>query len=146
MAFKVFVDADVLLDFTLKRSAYPIVRRLMEWAINGRVQVFISSAILRDIGPELCKAYGPEQAQELLLALLASAQIIDADYETVVNALQSRIENIAGAISYHTALQHRLDYFITWDTSLLKFISPVLPVTSPIDFLNRHAPQPKRIS
>jgi predicted nucleic acid-binding protein len=146
MAFKAFVDADVLLDFTLKRSAYPIVRRLMEWAINGRVQVFISAAILRDIGPELRKAYGSEQSQELLLALLASAQIIDADYETVVNALQSRIENIAGAISYHTALQHRLDYFITWDTSLLGVVSPVLPVTTPIDFLNRHAPQPKRIS
>jgi len=146
MAFKVFVDADVLLDFTLKRSAYPIVRRLMEWAVNGRVQVFISSAILGDIGPELRKAYGSEQTQELLLALLASAQVIDAGYETAVNALQSRIENIAGAISYHTALQHRLDYFITWDTHLLRVVNPVLPVTTPIDFLNRHAPEPKRIS
>jgi predicted nucleic acid-binding protein len=146
MAFRIFVDTEVLLDFTLKRSAYPIVRRLMEWAINGRVHVFISSAILRDIGPELRKAYGAEQAQELLLALLASAQVIDAGYETAVNALQSRIDNIAGAISYHTALQHRLDYFITWDTSLLRIVNPVLPVTTPIDFLNRHAPQPKRIS
>src|SRR5580658_5753713 len=146
MAFKAFVDAGVLLDFTLKRSAYPIVRRLMEWAINGRVQVFISSANLRDIGPELRKAYGAEQAQELLLALLTSAQMIDAGYETAVNALQSRIDNIAGAISYHTALEHRLDYFITWDASLLRVVNPVLPVTTPIDFLNRHAAQPKPIS
>ena len=146
MAFRIFVDADVLLDFTLKGSAYPVVRRLMEWAINGRVQVFVSSAILRDIGPELCKAYGAEQAQELLLALLASAQVIDAGYETVISALQSRIDNIAGAISYYTALQHRLDYFITWDTCLLRVVNPVLPVTTPIDFLNRHAAQPKPIS
>jgi predicted nucleic acid-binding protein len=146
MAFRIFLDTDVLLDFTLKRSRYPIVRRLMEWAINGRVQVFLSSAILRDIGSELRKAYGAEQAQELLLALLASVQMIDAGYETVVNALQSRVDNIAGAISYHTALHHRLDYFITWDTSLLGVVNPVLPVTTPIDFLNQHAGQPKKIN
>lgn len=141
MAFRIFLDADVLLDFTLKRSGYSIVRRLMEWAVNGRVQVYLSSAILCEIELELRKAYGAHQAKEILLALLASAQIIDAGYETVVNALQSRVDNIAGAISYHTALHHRLDYFITWDSRLLEVANQVLPVTTPIDFLNRHAEQ-----
>src|SRR5579863_7289799 len=100
MSFRIFVDTDVLLDFTLKRSAYSIVRRLMEWAINGGVQVFVSPGTLRDVGTELRKAYGAEQAQELLLALLASVQVIDARYDTTVNALQSRIDSIGGAISY----------------------------------------------
>ncbi|HUB61735.1 MAG TPA: PIN domain-containing protein [Puia sp.] len=146
MAFRIFLDTDVLLDFTLKRSSYPIVRSLMEWAINGRVQLFISSAILRDIGTELRKAYGAAQAKEVLLALLASAQMIDSGHETAVSALQSRINNIAGAISYHTALHHRLDYFITWDSSLLEVVNPVLPVTTPIEFINRHAVQPGKIN
>jgi predicted nucleic acid-binding protein len=146
MAFRIFVDTDVLLDFTLKRSGYSIVRRLMEWAINGRVQVFVSSGTLRDVGTELRKAYGAAQAQELLLTLLASVQVIDAGYDMTVNALQSRIDNIAGAISYYAALQHRLDYFITHDICLLGVVNPVLPVTTPIEFLNRHAQQPKRLS
>jgi predicted nucleic acid-binding protein len=141
MAFRIFVDADVLLDFTLKRGSYPMVRRLMEWVIAGRVEVNISSAILRDIAPELRRVYGVEQAQQLLLTLMASVKIIDAGYEIAVTALQSRIDNIQGAISYYTALHHRLDYFVTWNTELLQVVNPVLPVTTPIDFLNKHAAQ-----
>jgi hypothetical protein len=141
MAFRIFLDADVLLDFTLKRGAYPIIRRLMQWVVAGRVQVFLSLAVLRDIAPELRKAYGVEQAQQLLLTLIASAQIVDGGRESAVSALQSKIGNISGAISYYTALHHRLDYFITHNTELLRVANPVLPVTTPIDFLNRHAPQ-----
>jgi predicted nucleic acid-binding protein len=146
MGYRIFVDADVLLDFTLKRGGYPMVRRLMEWVIAGRVQVFISLAILRDIAPELRRAYGVEQAQQLLLTLIASVQIIDAGHEIAVTALQSRIDNIPGAISYFTALHHRLDYFVTWNTELLRVDNPVLPVTTPIDFLNKHAAQLTRIN
>ena len=146
MGCRIFVDADVLLDFTLKRGGYPMVRRLMEWVIAGRVQVFISLAILRDIAPELRRAYGVEQAQQLLLTLIASVRIIDAGYEIAVTALQSRIDNIPGAISYFTALHHRLDYFVTWNTELLQVDNPVLPVTTPIDFLNKHAAQLIRIN
>ncbi|HEV3410961.1 MAG TPA: PIN domain-containing protein [Puia sp.] len=146
MAFRIFLDADVLLDFTLKRGGYPIIRRLMQWVIAGRVQVFISLAILRDIAPELRRAYGVEQAQQLLLTLIASVQIIDAGYEVAVTALQSKIDNIPGAISYHTALHHRLDYFITLNTELLQVVNPVLPATTPIEFLNKHAAQLARIN
>jgi predicted nucleic acid-binding protein len=144
MAFRIFVDADVLLDFLLKRSGYQIVRRLMEWAVRGRVQLFTSPAVLRDIARELGRAYGPIQAKELLLALLAVLQVVDAGYETAVNAVQSKIDNIPGAISYHTALDHRLDYFITHDTSLLQVVNSVLPVYTAIDFINRHPIDPER--
>jgi predicted nucleic acid-binding protein len=146
MVFRIFVDADVLLDFTLKRRSYPMVRRLMEWVIAGRIQVFISSAILRDIAPELRLAYGVEQAQQLLLALIASVKIVDAGHEVAVTALQSRIHDIRSAISYYTAMHHRLDYFVTWNTELLQVVNPVLPVTTPIDFINKHAAQLARIS
>lgn len=143
MAFRVFVDADVLLDFLLKRSGYQIVRRLMDWAIRGRVQLFTSPAILRDIARELTKAYGATQAKELLLALLAILQLVDAGYDTAVSALQSEIGNISGAISYYTALNHRLDYFITRDTDLLRVVNQVLPAYTAIDFLNRHPIDPE---
>ena len=146
MAFRIFLDADVLLVYTLKGSGYGMVRRLMEWVIAGRVQVFTSSAIIRDMAPALRKAYGVDQAQQLLLTLIPSVQIIDAGLETVVTALQSKIDNIPGAISYHTALHHRLDYFITLNFELLQVVNPVLPVKTPIDFLNQHAGQLARIN
>jgi hypothetical protein len=138
MAFRVFVDSDVLLDFLLKRSGYAIVRRLIDWGVRGRVQLFTSPAIFRDIGRELTMAYGLGQAKELLLALLATMQVVDAGYDTTVNALLSESGGISGAISYHTALHHRLDYFITHDPGLLEAANLVLPAYTAIAFLNRH--------
>jgi hypothetical protein len=67
-------------------------------------------------------------------------------HEIAVTALQSRIDDIRGAISYYTALHHRLDYFVTWSTELLRVVNPVFPVTTPIDFLNKHAAQLARIN
>ena len=138
MAFRIFLDADILLDFTLKREGYPVARRLMEWAVNGRVQVFITSAIVREVSQWLTRAYGGERAKELLLALLAEVQLIDPGYETTISALHSRMENIPEALSYYAALHHRLDYFITRDKDLPKAAIPVLPVCRPEEFLEQN--------
>lgn len=146
MVPRVFLDADVLLQFTLKESGYEHPRQVMEWAIKGWIQVFTSSAIIRDIAIGLNRAYGPTQTQKILSALVASAQVIDAEFQTIVIALQSRIDSVAAAISYYTALQHRMDYFLTYDFMLFQNVNPVLPATTPIDFFNRHAPTPERIN
>ena len=138
MAFRIFIDTEVLLDFTLKRKSYPVVRRMMEWAVGGRIQVFITAAIVRDIGEALTDAYGPAQAKELLLALLAEVQLIDAGYETTVNALHSKMADIPDAISYYAALHHRLDYYITRKDDLSKAANPVLPVCTPEDFVQQN--------
>lgn len=138
MAFRIFLDADILLDFTLKREGYPIVRQLMEWAVGGRVQVFITAAVVRDVGRALSVVYGPEQAKEILLALLAEVQIIDAGYEMTVNALHSRMDEISDALSYYAALHARLDYFISRDHALPKVAIPGLPVCTPEEFLHQN--------
>jgi predicted nucleic acid-binding protein len=142
MAFRILLDAGVLLDLLLKREAYAPARQLMQWAVNGRLQVFITSAIVQEIGHRLTETYGPERAKELLLALLAEVQLIDAGYETTVSALHSRMENIPDALSYYAALHHRLDYFITHDREIPKAAIPVLPACSPEEFLRQNSPQP----
>jgi len=138
MAFRVFLDTDVLLDFTLKRDAYQAARQLMEWAVNGRVQIFITTSIVVIVSFWLTKAYGPVKAKELLAALLADIQVIDIGHEIAVNALHSRIGNVEQALQYYTALHHKLDYFITGDKSLDKAASPVLPVCRPEEFIKNN--------
>jgi len=138
MAFKVFIDTDILLDFTLKRDAYDIVRKLMEWAIKGRIQLFITPSIVLIASYWLTKAYGAVKAKELLSALLADIQVIDIGHEITVNALHSQIGNMEQALQYYTALHHKLDYFITRDKSLDKAASPVLPVCRPEEFIKNN--------
>jgi predicted nucleic acid-binding protein len=138
MAFRVFIDTDILLDFTLKRDGYDIVRKIIEWAVNGRVQVFITTNIVYIVSFWLTKAYGAVKAKELLSALLADIQVIDIDHEITVNALHSQISSMGQAMQYYTALHHKLDYFITRDEMLEKAASPVLPVCRPEEFIKNN--------
>ena len=139
MAFRIFLDTDILLDFTLKRAAYASARRLMEWAVKGRVQVFITTNVVSIAAYWLTEAYGAAKAKELLAALLADIQVIDISHEITVNALHSRITDLEQALQYYTALHHKLDYFITRDKALDKAASPVLPVCRPEEFIKNNS-------
>lgn len=139
MAFRIFIDTDILLDFTLKRDAYAAARKLMEWATRGRVQAFITSNTVTITSYWLSKAYGAAKAREILAALLADIQVIDIGHDITVNALHSRIQNMEQALQYYTALHHKLDYFITRDTALDRTASAVLPVCLPEAFINNNS-------
>lgn len=135
MAFKVFIDANILLDFTLKRSEYEQSKQIIALAINGTVQAFITPSIVHIIGYWLTKAYGNAKAKELLLTLLSDITVIDLPHEIVINALHSKINDIEDSLQYFTALHHKIDYFISRDKQLQKQSIPTLPVYTPKEFL-----------
>lgn len=135
MGFKLFLDANVLLDFALKRGDYETSRVLIEMGVGGRIQAFITPSILHIVGYWLKKAYGNPKAKELLLAFLADVQVIDIGHEIAMHALHSKMNDIEDALQYYTALHHRLDYFITRDKELKKAAIAPLPVCSPEEFI-----------
>ncbi len=136
MASKVFLDANILLDFTLKRDEYEQSKQIITLAINGTIQAFITPSIVHIVGYWLTKAYGNAKAKELLLTLMADVTVIDLPHEIVLNALHSKINDIKDALQYYTAIHHKLDYFISRDKLLQKQSIPILPVYTPRGFLN----------
>ena len=135
MAFRVFLDASILLDFALKRPEYESARTLIEWVVQGRVEAYVTPAVIQDTARWLKKVYGPERAKELLLALLADVIVIDGGHTVAVSALHSDMSDLDEALSYYAAMHHKLDYFITRDEDLPKAAIPVLPVCTPEEFL-----------
>ena len=135
MAFSIFLDANILLDLTLKREGFPAARKIMELVTNGQVQAFITPAIIHILGYWLTKAYGHSKAKELLLALLADVRSVDIDHEITLIALHSKIKDIEDALQYYTAIHYKLDFFISRDKSLQKAAIPGLPVLTPDEFL-----------
>ncbi len=136
MASKVFLDANILLDFTLKRNKYEQSKQIIKLAINGDIQVYISPSILHIVGYWLSKSYGNTKAKGILLTLLSDVTIIDLPHEVVLTALHSKISDIEDALQYYTAIHYKLDYFISRDKLLQKQSIPVLPVYTPDEFLN----------
>lgn len=136
MASKVFLDANILLDFTLKRDEYEQARKIIELAVKGTIQAFITPSIVHIVGYWLTKAYGNAKAKELLLTLMADVTVVDyLPHEFVLNALHSKITDIEDALQYYTAVHHKLDYFISRDKHLKKQGIPLLPVYTPREFL-----------
>ncbi len=135
MAFKVFIDANILLDFTLQRTHYSEAKKLIELVINDEIQAYISPAIVHIVGYWLTKSYGAKKAKEILLTLLIDIKVIDINHSVSINALHSKINDIEDALQYYCALHHKLDYFITRDGQLKKEGIPALPVYGLSEFL-----------
>ena len=138
MALKVILDANILLDFTLKRSDYEVSKKIIELAVKGRIQAYITPSIVHIVGYWLSKAYGHLKAKELLLTLLIDILVIDISHEITLNALHSKIKGIEDALQYYTALHHGMDYFITQDKALKKGAIPNLPIYTCEEFLSLH--------
>ena len=136
MAYKVFLDANLLLDFTLKREHYPVSKEIIELAVGGTIQAFTTPAIIHITAYWLTKNYGNRKAKELLLSLLLHVKVIDATHDVAINALCSKIDDIEDALQYFTALHHKMDYFLTRDKLFVKQALPVLSIYFPEQFLS----------
>lgn len=135
MAAKIFLDANVLLDFTLKREDYVPAKAVITLAISGQVKAHITPSIVQMTGYWLSKAYSTHKAKELLLTLLADIQVIEITHELAITALHSKIEDIEDALQYYTAIHNKIDLFISGDKALKKAAVSLLPVYSPEEFL-----------
>jgi predicted nucleic acid-binding protein len=135
MASKIFLDANILLDLTLKRESYPVVSQIFTKVINAEIRAYTSPSIIHIVGYWLTKAYGPAKAKELLLTLLADIRVIEMNHEVTLHALNSKMTDIEDALQYYTALHHKLDIFISSDKQLKKSGISSLPVFTPQDFL-----------
>jgi len=139
MAFKVLLDVNVILDFTLQRSGFESADKLLEWVSIGKIQAFTTTSILRMTAYWLVKEYGAWQTKEILLSLVADIQVIDMGHDDTIDALHSQMSDIEDALQYYTALHHRLDYVITRDQGLIKSAIPVLPACTPEDFIKSNS-------
>jgi predicted nucleic acid-binding protein len=132
MVFKVFLDANMLLDFTLKRADYAKCKQIIELIVTNQIKAYTTPSIIHIMGYWLTKAYGSATAKKIIISLLADVQIIDITHELTITALHSKINDIEDALHYYTAIHYKLDYFISGDK---KAAIPILPVCTPEEFL-----------
>ncbi|MGY4385128.1 putative nucleic acid-binding protein [Pedobacter sp. UYP24] len=136
MGYKVLLDANLLLDFLLKRNNFLNARSIIASIIEGKISGFVTPSIVHIVGYWLTKAYGSQKAKDLLLNLLTEIEVIDTSHEMTIIALNSKIKDIEDALQYYAALSNQLDYLISSDKDFQKAAIPSLPVISPEYFLS----------
>lgn len=135
MGSKIFIDANVLLDFLLKRENYNDAKQLIQQITEHKLQGFISPSTLHILGHWLTKNYNSETAKTLLLSLLADITVIGCSHQIAEAALNSKITDIEDALQYYTAIEHKMDCFISGDKQLKKSAVGSLVVYSLKEFL-----------
>jgi predicted nucleic acid-binding protein len=139
MASKIFLDANILLDFTLQREAYDEAKQVLDIVITGQAQAFTTPSVIHIAGYYLTKFYGSKKTKDLLLGILLDVTIIDLTHEMTVMALSSKFDDIEDSLQYYAAVDYKLDYFISRDKQLKKDSIPVLPVYTPREFIAEFA-------
>ncbi|SEL42292.1 type II toxin-antitoxin system VapC family toxin [Parapedobacter koreensis] len=135
MAFKVFLDANIILDFALRRAQYEQGKTIVSWAEQGKLIGFVSPTVVQICSYWTAKAYGIKKAKEIMATLLTFTHAVDTPHETVLAALHSSMDDIEDALLYYTALHHGIDYVISQDRAFQQAALPSLPVISPTDFI-----------
>jgi predicted nucleic acid-binding protein len=135
MASRIFLDANILLDYFLKRSAFDQARLLFRYILDGRVSAYVSPSIVHLVGHWVAKYHGPQKAKEILLHLLDDVTVLEMNHDVTLLALRSSMADIEDALQYYTAMHHKAEVFISQDRQLKKSASPSLPVMTLDEFL-----------
>jgi predicted nucleic acid-binding protein len=128
MAFKIFLDANCLLDLTLQRTGFEHAEVLMQFAIAGEIHLFTTPSVLHIVSYYTRKAYGKPAAKQVIITLLDDLRIIDCTHPTAVAAASSSLDDLEDALQYYAALAHGLHYFVSADKILKRNALPQLPV------------------
>jgi len=138
MASKIFLDANIILDFALQRdTGYQVAKDIIQYAIDGKANVYITPAIVHIAGYYITKYHSAHIAKNMLLSLLYNIHCIEMTHESVVRALESELLDIEDALQYYTALNHKMDCFISRDKKFVKAAKPQLPVYDPATFIKK---------
>jgi predicted nucleic acid-binding protein len=71
MAAKVFLDANVLLNFLLKRKQYDQSKKLIQIVESGAIRAYVTPPIIHINRYWLGKQYSKSTAKQILLELLS---------------------------------------------------------------------------
>lgn len=133
MASKIFLDANVILDYVLKRNNYNEIKNLFELESKSKLRFFMSSSIVHIIGYFLTKYIGSSMAKITILKLLNNIQVIDGNHDSAVFAMQSDNPDIEDALQYEIATKNKMEYYLSSDMKLQKYGTKKLPIINIIE-------------
>ncbi len=138
MSNKVFIDANIILDYCLDRKEKENTKIILEEISKGNIRAYISSSIIHILSYVLINIYGVEKTKETILAIIGDIEMIDMPKEIVIQALHSKMNDIEDALQYYVALHHKIPVFISNDKKLKKEGSSALPVYSCLEYIKAY--------
>ncbi|MGB0879809.1 MAG: type II toxin-antitoxin system VapC family toxin [Polaribacter sp.] len=135
MAFKLFVDSDVVIDFFTDREPHVNpASELFELNEKGNIVLYISALSINNIYYIVRKYLGHKKTLEILESLTEMTEIIGTTKKEVIQALKNDFRDFEDSIQYSSALTIKgLDVIIT--RNIKDYRNSKIAVMTPLNFL-----------
>lgn len=135
MAYKLFVDSDVVIDFFTDREhhANP-ASELFELSEQGSISLYLSAVSINNIYYIVRKFLGHKQTLEVVETLTEMTEIIGTTKIEIIQALKNDFSYYEDSVQYSSALTIKnLDAIIT--RNVKDYRNSSIAVMTPLNFL-----------
>lgn len=135
MKYKLFIDADVVIDFFTDRepNANP-ASELFEMNEQGSVMLFLSAVSVNNIYYIIRRFLGHKKTIEVIETLTEMTEIIGTTKAEIIQALKNDFSDYEDSIQYSSALNIKgLDAIIT--RNIKDYKNSSIAVMTPLNFL-----------
>ena len=114
MAYKVFIDTNIIIDFLQPiRPFYEEAQQLFTHLSNDIFTAFISESIITTTPYLIRKEFSVSEINTILKNLNQKLKILSCNNSLINFALQFDPSDFEDALLYQIALHHQMDYFVT---------------------------------
>lgn len=133
MVNKLFLDTNIILDYTLERKGeLKEIESLFELAENEKIELYISESVITTALYFLQK--NKLDALAIVRELSTCVNFIPFKKDVLFFSLE-QYKDIEAGLLYFTAAKANMNYFITRNIKDFAFALPSLPVLTPLKFL-----------
>lgn len=135
MAFNLFIDSDVVIDFFTDREPHANpASELFELSEQGEIILYISAISINNIYYIVRKFLGHKKTMEIIELLSEMTEIISTSKHEILQALKNDFSDYEDSIQYASALTiNKLDAIITRNTK--DYRNSSIAVMTPLNFL-----------
>ena len=118
MAFKVFVDTDVVIDFLADRSPFANHSSMIfELHEERKLKIYLSALCVNNVHYISRKLIGEQQSLKMIAELIENVDVIGTTKKEILSALTAGFKDFEDAIQYSTAKTIKgVDAIITRNT------------------------------
>lgn len=135
MAYKLFIDSDVVIDFFTDREPHANpASELFELNELGEVKLYLSAVSINNIYYIVRKFLGNKKTLEVVEALVEMTEIIGTTKVEILQALKTGFSDYEDSVQYSSALTIKnLDAIIT--RNIKDYRNSTIAVMTPLNFL-----------
>lgn len=135
MAYKLFVDSDVVIDFFTDREPHANpASELFELNEQGTLKIYLSAVSINNIYYIVRRFLGHKKTIEVIESLIKMTEIVGTTKNEIIPALKNNFTDFEDSVQYSCALTvEGLDAIIT--RNIKDYKNSTIAVMTPLNFL-----------